>query len=310
MFRTKSKTEQAREAVAARVETAASTASDASSSAHSTAADLRARAAELKDKAAPKVESARETARDYAAEAGPKVHDAKDTFVEEVVPKLATALATVLAGAAATKAAAAEAAERAPDAYHVLKGDAVVKQKKGGKGLLLLGLLAAGAAALAWKKSTEKKDPWATAGAYTAPGSGRDSSVGGAHSGTNGATVGEKVTDLATAAKEKAAAAGSAVKDKATEVKDKATDKASEAKDAAADKAADVKDKAGDKTDEFTADDAAEYSGEPTTETVTEGDAWTDAGEWADGSAPSTSGTSEGSDLSTPHLDEGRGNNS
>lgn len=308
MFRTKSKTEQAREAVAARVETAASTASDASSSAQSTAADLRARAAELKDKAAPRVEHARDTARSYADEAAPKVQDAKDTFVEEVVPKLASALATVLAGAAATKAAATEAADRAPDAYHVLKGDAVVKQKKGGKGLLLLGLLAAGAAAFAWKKSTEKKDPWATAGAYTAPGTGRDSSVGGAHSGTNGATVGEKVTDLATAAKEKAAAAGSAVKEKASEVKDKATDKASDAKDAAADKAADVKDQAADKADDLKADDAAEFSGESTTETVTEGDAWTDAGEWAEGSAPSTSGTSEGSDLSTPHLDEGRNN--
>ena len=36
------------------------------------------------------------------------------------------------------------------------------------------------------------------------------------------------------------------------------------------------------------------------------GDAWTNAGEWDDGGAPSTSGTSEGSDLSTPNLDEGR----
>lgn len=297
MFRTKSKTEQAREAVAARVETAASTASDATSSAQSTAADLRARAAELKDRAAPRVEHARDTARSYADEAAPKVQDAKDTFIEEVVPKLASALATVLAGAAATKAAASEAADRAPDAYHVLKGDAVAKPAKrgGGKGLVLLGLLAAGAAALAWKKSTEKKDPWATAGAYTAPGAGRDSSVGGTHASTNGASVGDKVTDLAAAAKEKAAAAGSAVKEKASEVKDKATDKASDAKDAASDKA-----------DGFTADDATAYAGEPTTETATDGNAWTDAGEWAEGSAPSTSGTTEGSDLSTPHLDEGR----
>lgn len=308
MFRTKSKTEQAREAVAARVETAASTASDASSTAQSTAADLRARAAEFKDKAAPRVENARDTARSYAEEAAPRVHDAKDTFVDEVVPKLASALATVLAGAAATRAAATEAADRAPDAYHVLKGDAVVKQSRSSKGLVLLGLLAAGAAAFAWKKSTEKKDPWATAGAYTAPGSGRDSSVGGNHA--TGASVGDKVTDLATAAKEKAAAAGSAVKDKATEAKDKAGDKAADAKDAAADKAAEAKDKATDKVDEAKAEhgDASDFGGEPTTETVTEGDAWTDAGEFADGSAPSTSGTSEGSDLSTPHLDEGRNN--
>ena len=213
------------------------------------------------------------------------------------MPKLASALATVLAGAAATKAAATEAADRAPDAYHVLKGDAVVKQSRSSKGLVLLGLLAAGAAAFAWKKSTEKKDPWATAGAYTAPGSGRDSSTGGSHA--TGASMGEKVTDLAAAAKEKAAAAGSAVKDKATEAKDKATDKAADAKDAASDKVDEVKAEHG---------DASDFGGEATTETVTEGDAWTDAGEWAEGSAPSTSGTSEGSDLSTPHLDEGRNN--
>ncbi|MFW5470290.1 hypothetical protein ACOCJ4_09615 [Knoellia sp. CPCC 206435] len=292
MFRTKSKTEQAREAVAARVETAASSASDASSAAQNTAADLRARAAELKVKAAPRVEHARETARSYADEAAPKVQDARDTFVEEVVPKLASALATVLAGAAATKAAASEAADRAPDAYHVLKGDAVAKPAKrgGGKGLVLLGLLAAGAAALAWKKSTEKKDPWATAGAYNAPGSGRDSSLGGTHASTNGSSVGDKVTDLAAAAKEKAAAAGAAVKDKAVEVKDKASDKAAESKDSGS----------------GSAGDASEFGGEQTTETVSDSNAWTDAGDWAEGSAPSTSGTSEGSDLSTPHLDESR----
>lgn len=285
MFRTKTKTEQAREAVAARVETAASTASDASSSAQSTAADLKARAAALKDKAAPRVESAREAAENFA----PKVQDAKDTFVDDVVPKLAAALATVLASAAAAKGAASEAAERAPDAYHVLKGDAIAKpQKRGGKGLLILGLVAAGAAAFAWKKSTEKKDPWATAGAYTPPAGGRDSSVGG-HASASGASVGDKVTDLATAAKEKAAAAGSAVKDKAADVKDAASDKADElAAEARAEEAR-----------------AAEFGGESTTETVTEGDAWTSAGDWADGSAPSTSGTSESSDLSTPHLDEG-----
>ncbi|KRE42821.1 hypothetical protein [Knoellia sp. Soil729] len=286
MFRTKSKTEQARDAVAAKAESAASAASDATSSAHSAAADLKSRAADLKVKAAPHVESARDTARLYADQAAPKVQDARDTFVDEVVPKLATALATVIAGATAAKGAAVEAADRAPDAYHVLKGDAVAKQTGGGKtkGLLLL-LLAAGAAAFAWKKSTEKKDPWATAGAYTPPGAGRDSSVGG-HS-AKGSSVGDKVTDLAAAAKEKAAAAGAAVKDKASDAKDKAA----EAKDNAADKADDT--------------NASDFGGEPTTESVAEGDAWSSAGDFADGSAPSVSGTSEGSDLSTPNIDKG-----
>ena len=38
-----------------------------------------------------------------------------------------------------------------------------------GKWLLLLGALAAGAGYLAYKRSTEKVDPWATAGSYTPP---------------------------------------------------------------------------------------------------------------------------------------------
>ena len=75
----------------------------------------------------------------------------------------------IAAGAAAAKDSAAEAADRAPDAYAVLKGDAVAKKGGKGKWLLLLGALAAGAAVMAWRKSNERPDPWATAGSYTPP---------------------------------------------------------------------------------------------------------------------------------------------
>ena len=177
----------------------------------------------------------------------PKVEHARDTFVEDVLPKVASALAAIAAGAAAAKESAAEAADRAPDAYAVLKGDAVAKKGGKGKWILLLGALAAGAAVMAWRKSNERPDPWATAGSYTPP-----------------KPVSEKVSDLAGAAKEKAAEAKDAAVDKAGELKDKAVD----AKDAA-DKAADAKDgrrrKDGRPTTLTDAEDAASDDATPTT---------------------------------------------
>ena len=140
-----------------------------------------------------------------------------------MLPKVASALAAIAAGAAAAKESAAEAADRAPDAYAVLKGDAVAKKGGKGKWILLLGALAAGAAVMAWRKSNERPDPWATAGSYTPP-----------------KPVSEKVSDLAAAVKEKATEAKDAAVDKAGDLKDKAAD----AKDAAKDKAADAKDAA------------------------------------------------------------------
>ena len=154
MFRTPSKTDQAKDAVAAGAD----------------------KAAELKVKAGEAAEVARDTAgavKEYAHEAAetlaPKVESARDTFVEDVLPKVASALATIAAGAAAAKESAAGAAERAPDAYAVLKGDAVAKKGGKGKWILLLGALAASAAVMAWRRSNERPDPWATAGTYTPP---------------------------------------------------------------------------------------------------------------------------------------------
>ena len=105
----------------------------------------------------------------------------------------------------------------------MLKGDAVAKKGGKGKWILLLGALAAGAAVMAWRKSNERPDPWATAGSYTPP-----------------KPVSEKVSDLAGAAKEKAAEVKDAAAEKAGELKDKAT----EAKSSATAKTAEAKDTA------------------------------------------------------------------
>ena len=234
MFRTPSKTDQAKDVVASgaeKVTDSAQVATEKVSEGAQVAAEKASEAAEVAREAA-------ETVKEYAHEAAetlaPKVEHARETFVEDVLPKIASALAAIAAGAAAAKESAAEAADRAPDAYAVLKGDAVAKQGGKGKWILLLGAIAAGAAVMAWRKSNERPDPWATAGSYTPP-----------------KPVSEKVSDLAGAAKEKAADVKDAAVEKAGELKDKAVDakgaaadKAAGAKGAAADKAADVKDAA------------------------------------------------------------------
>ena len=221
MFRTPSKTDQAKDAVAAGAEKV----TDGAQVAADKAAELKVKAGEAatataagavvaKEKAADAAEVARETAetvKEYAQEAAetlaPKVEHARETFVDDVLPKVASALAAIAAGAAAARESAAEAADRAPDAYAVLKGDAVAKKGGKGKWILLLGALAAGAAVMAWRKSNERPDPWATAGSYTPP-----------------KPVSEKVSDLAAAAKEKATEVKDAAVEKAGELKDKATD--------------------------------------------------------------------------------------
>ena len=302
MFRTPSKTDQAKDAVAAGAEKV----TDGAQVAVDKAAELKVKAGEAaaatangaavakekasdaatagaagasvaKEKASEAAEVARETAetmKEYAQVAAetlaPRVEHARDTFVEDVLPKVASALAAIAAGAAAAKESAAEAADRAPDAYAVLKGDAVAKKGGKGKWILLLGALAAGAAVMAWRKSNERPDPWATAGSYTPP-----------------KPVAEKVSDLAAAVKEKATEAKDAAVDKAGDLKDKATD----AKDAAKDKAADAKDAVDGA--------AADHRRRP----ERRGRAADEAGD--DTAIPALSETSEGADLSTPNLDSG-----
>ena len=104
MFRTPSKTDQAKDAVAGaekvttrrRADKAAELKVKAGEAARATAAG----AAVAKVKAAEAAEVARETAetvKEYAHEAAetlaPKVEHARDTFVEDVLPKVASALA-------------------------------------------------------------------------------------------------------------------------------------------------------------------------------------------------------------------------
>ena len=97
------------------------------------------------------------------------IEHARETFTDDVLPKVMAALTAIAASAAAAKDQAAEAAERAPDAYAVLKGDAKATKKSKGRWVLLLGAVAAGAAVMAYRKSTERPDPWASAGSYTPP---------------------------------------------------------------------------------------------------------------------------------------------
>jgi colicin import membrane protein len=318
VFRTPSKTEQAKSAVAA----GAGKVTDGAQGAVDKAADLKVKAgvaaaatavgaAVAKEKATDAAEVAREKAQEAAETIAPKVEHAREAFVEDVLPKLASAVAAIAAGAAAARETAAEAAERAPDAYAVLKGDAVAKKGSKGRWILLLGALAAGAAVMAWRKSNERPDPWATAGSYTPP-----------------KPVSEKVSDLAVAAKDKAAEVKDAAVDKAGELKDKASGAAGAAKDTASDATAaatgaakEAKDKAADKVRDEGADTTPSDSTGPASDTtavpppVILSDAAIDDGAFDDAAAaadadadaeiPSISQSSEGADLSTPHLDSG-----
>lgn len=223
MFRSKSKVEQVSEAASTQAHVAVDKAAEK-------AADLKSVAHDLIDRAAPHVAAARESAPQKVVEVAdavaPKVGQAKDTFVDDVLPKVAEAVATLAAGAATAKHVAGDTAHRAPEAYAVLRGESVAKKKSKKGRYLLLGIIALGAAAVAYKKSTEKQDPWATAGAYTPPSAGRQSSVA------------DKVATAADAAKEKVAGAAEVVKDAADKAVAKSDDAAEKAKDAAAEKEA------------------------------------------------------------------------
>ena len=146
------------------------------------------------------------------------------------------------------------------------QGTKAVQDRRGGKGkvVLLLGLLGSAVGAAVYRRSTEKADPWARAGAYTPPEAGRDSSL-------------DTVTNLATAAKEKAASAAGMVAEKASAAMDAATEKAQATKVTATKKASAAKKAATAKVDKATADQAQEDTATPAEETAT------DAGATADG---------------------------
>lgn len=229
--------------------------------------------------------------------AAPRVEHARETFVEELLPKVAETIAAVTATALAAKESAKAGAESARENAAVKLQDYVdqapqewvdvipgveKRPKKSGKWLIMLGLAAAGAAAYAVFNSRKTpEDPWSTP---------RYDSSGAQKTYGSAATSESKVD----AVKDKAAAAGAAVaakagdvKDKVQDTKDKVQDKVEErttdpkghaedavdsAKDAAGDVADDVRGKdAGDKLQ-----DAGDSAGKAA------GDAWTDAKSWAD----------------------------
>jgi hypothetical protein len=292
VFRTSTQTDQTKDTVVVTVaqrptngaQVTADKAAERKLKAGGAATVTAASAIAAKEKAAETAEVVKEKAQEAAEAIAPRVELARETFVDDVLPKVAGALATIAAGAAAARETAAVAAERAPDAYAVLKGDAVAKKSGKGRWVLLLGALAAGAAVMAWRKSNERPDPWATAGSYTPP-----------------KPVSEKVSGLAAAAKEKATGVKAAAVDKAGELKHKTGD----ATDAAKDKSLDAESAVSDPTP----------AGDPLAvpPPVILSDAEINAGAFDDAAAaaetdttiPALSETSEGADLSTPHLDSG-----
>ena len=135
--------------------------------------------------AAPKVDAAVQTLV-------PKVDTARDKIVEDLLPRIATALTAAAAASAAAReeavAVGQEAATRGVGAKMVLTGEAVAKQKRSlgvggkvGKVGLIVGLVAIVGAAAAYfvKKSAPKEDPWATPlqDPYVAPAAGVDSTL-------------------------------------------------------------------------------------------------------------------------------------
>lgn len=119
--------------------------------------------------------------------------EAKESFVEETLPKIIEAVTAAVAASSVAKSDAlakvrdSEAAHRAVDAAAVLKGQKVVQETRKKSGSFLSNVLAtsgilAAAGALAWffnKRANEQDDPWARplADPYIPPVTGRDSSA-------------------------------------------------------------------------------------------------------------------------------------
>ena len=184
--------------VAEQAETGSEKAAAAGAAAQVKGRDLRAQAEQAREdarkdlaKGKKKAEKKRKNAKKRGKKASSELHDLRDTFVDDVLPKVAaTATGLAAAGAAAGQDLADEAGKRAPAAFNALKDDqdpqaalAAIKgettKKARGKKLFLLAIIAGGVAAYFAKKSQEpKKDPWAVPAGdpYKAPETGRDSS--------------------------------------------------------------------------------------------------------------------------------------
>ncbi len=154
--------------------------------------------------AAPKVDAAVQTLV-------PKVDTARDKIVEDLLPRIATALTAAAAASAAAReeavAVGQEAATRGVGAKMVLTGAAVAKQKRSlgvggkvGKVGLIVGLVAIVGAAAAYfvKKSAPKEDPWATPlqDPYVAPAAGVDSTLVTPEDAAGTAVIGDELDGL------------------------------------------------------------------------------------------------------------------
>ena len=297
MFYTRTRTDQAKDAeaagagrVTAGAEVPVDRAADLKLKAGVAAVATAASAALANKKAVGLARGTAETVKAYAAEApeviAPRVEQVRETFVDDVLPKVAGGLAAIAAGAAAAKESAVEAVDRAPDAYAVLKGDAVAKKGGKGKWIVLLGALAAGAAVMAWRQGNHRPNPWATASPSIQP---------------KRAT--ENVGDLA------------AANNKAAEAKDATVEKSGEPTSKVSDAADHISKANG--TDTTATDTIGTESSGPASDLavpppVILSDAQIDAGAFDDPAAAADTDadadavlpeTSETSDLSTPQLD-------
>ena len=260
------------------------------------AAELREQAESAKKDAEKNAKKRSKKVKKQAKSAKKSADKSKDQKAQEFAEKrdqlVGTAAGLAAAGAAASRKAADEAAVRGPEVVAALRdqGDAQAalaaakgekpQKKRRGLKLFLLALVVGGVAAVVAKqKQAPKKDPWAvpTGDPYKAPTTGRDSSVAG-DTATGGAATGIAATGVAPAA-------GAA---DATPVSDPLAAPTSIDEDPLAAAPAPVLD----------TPEAREQG-----EAVEGTDAWSSARDWADNSnVPSTSDTSEGTDLSPENL--------
>ncbi|NLJ55077.1 MAG: hypothetical protein GX344_13245 [Intrasporangiaceae bacterium] len=244
-------------------------ASAALSEARKAASQRFAEVAPLRDSVVEKAGVAGEKFAHGVDAVAPKVEAAKDTFVDDIMPKVAEAVAAVAATALAAKDSAKEGVDRAreeggrklqdyvdaaPQGFVDAVPGVEKSPRKSGKWLIGLGLAAAGAAVYAFLNAKNaKEDPWSTPRYDSATGTGTW------QSGTTESKV--------DSAKEKVAAAGAAVAAKAADVKDKVADKVEEVRPTdASGKAEDAvdsaSDAAGDAWDDVRGKDAGDKLGD------------------------------------------------
>ena len=327
MFRTQSKVEKGRVAahegaetgvekihtlidkVAEHAESGSEKASVAGAAAAAKGQELKAQAADARKQAAKDAKKRSKGLRKDARKRGKKVsadaHDLKDTFVDDILPKVVeTAAGLAAAGTVASKNFADEAGKRAPEAFAALKDDHDAqaamdalkgqrrKKKKGWK-LFLLALVAGGAAAyVAKKQQAPKKDPWAVPAGdpYKAPESGRDSSLGAAAPAVSAPLAADALaTDEAIDATDGGLDGGNVTAVDASTPDD--------GLDAAA--AGETRPLTSDEIDDLASDDPAEAG----TGGGDGSDAWSSASDWADeSSVPSVADDSKQADVHTEHL--------